>query len=606
MIGYFLNRTIKACSLLVLSLILWFVNLPAAQGQTYPTAERIAFAAYRSGQWDIYSITPNAAAFAGPPTKQLTRDAFEDIDPAYAPDGTRLAYASRRDNNWDVYILDLQTGLETRLTDSPHYDGAPSWSPDGQFVAYESYQNGNLDIWLVNASGNEPAANLTAESVAGDFGPAWSPDGKMIAFSSWRQSEAEQNARQPTNRNLFLLEVATGDVTRLTDTSTAEAGPAWHPDGDKLALTLDNLGDSEIFILDINEPPLAGNPAEAVTWLGRTDGPAWSPDGGTIAAIFHRWDGEIITLTRVGARHELPLYLTEIITIQGRLTWHQQAVDFGVGVPALSKQDQTALYEEQIGTKTGTFATSSSMVRLNNIDVGTPWLADKVDDSFQNWRFQLRDEVGYDFLGQLSDATRDVGAYTETSQYASWHKSGRAVDTLFDYYLGEQLAHEIIREDYSGETYWRIYLRCVDQTGRCGRPVVVNPWNYSARARTIVAPEQGGIEKSNLSGYYIDMTAIAREYGWDRISAYDDDEFSWVWHFVAFEYWHYQKRLDGIGRHDDANWYQAMLDIYPSETLERFFTWEKMREIGDDPHLIALKGVPLPLSQKSWWVLVEQ
>jgi len=30
-----------------------------------------------------------------------------------------------------------------------------------------------------------------------------------------------------------------------------------------------------------------------------------------------------------------------------------------------------------------------------------------------------------------------------------------------------------------------------------------------------------------------------------------------------------------------------------------------MRQMGDDPYLIALKGIPLPLEQKPWWALVE-
>jgi TolB protein len=241
-----------------------------------------------------------------------------------------------------------------------------------------------------------------------------------------------------------------------------------------------------------------------------------------------------------------------------------------------------------------------NLIRLNDLDVGTPWLADTVDNSFQAWRFRLRDEVGYDFLGKLSDAARDVAAYSDTSQYASWHKSGRAVDTLFDYHLEGELAHEIAREDYSGGTYWRIFLRCVDQSGRCGRPVVANPWNYGERARTKIAPEQGGIEKANMSGYYVDMTALAREYGWRRISSYDDKDYSWTWHFLAFEYWHYQNQTNS------ANWYQAMLDVYPPATLERYFTWQKMRQFGESPHLTALKGVPLPLEVKTWWSLVEQ
>jgi TolB protein len=565
------------------------------QPPSSPRTERIAFAAYRNGQWDIYSIGPD-----GSEPRQLTDDSFEDTDPAYAPDGAKIAFASRRHNNWDVYVLDLLTGEETRLTNSPHYDGAPAWSPDGAQVAYESYQSGNLDIWQIDAAGTGPATNLTPDSAAGDFAPAWSPDGRSIAFTSWREGD----------KDLFLLDMSGGEVIPLTDATTAEEGPVWHPDGDRLAFVIDDLGDREVFTLDVTNPPAGDGSIEPITWLGRTDGPAWSPGGDMLVAIFHRWDGEIVALQTVGAGHALPHLLTGVIAVQGRLTWHAQVIDFGQSVTTLVDPGTSSLYQEDLSLNQEAGAEPYNLVRLNDLDTGTPWLADTVDDSFQAWRFRLRDEVGYDFLGTLSDASRDVGAYNDTSQYASWHKSGRAVDTLFDYHLGGQLAHEIVREDYSGETYWRVLLRCVDQTGRCGRPVVANPWNYSSRARTEIAPEQGGIEKANLSGYYLDMTALAREYGWERISSHDDEEYSWTWHFLAFEYWHYQKRLASDAKsganHSATNWYQAMRDVYPQQTLDRFFTWEKMRAIGDDPHLIALKGVPLPLELKPWWALVEQ
>ena len=555
-----------------------------AQGQT-ERAARIAFAAYRHGQWDIYSLAPD-----GSDLHQLTDDPFEDTDPAYSPDGEKLAFASRRNQNWDIYVLDLLSGQETRLTDSPHYDGAPVWSPDGQRLAYESYQNGDLDLWLIDATGSTPATDLTADSDAGDFGPAWRPDGQALAFSSWRDGQ----------KDLYLLDMTgNGSLTRLTNTPTAEDQPTWSPDGRTLAFVVDNLGDREVFSLDTT-----GSKINPLTWLGRTDGPTWSPDGKTLAAIFQRWDGESIALQTVSTAHQLPRLLTPVSTIQGRLSWSDQAVDFGRSLSSLADNGESPLYTENVTLSEEPGHEPYSMVRLNDLDAGTPWLADTVDDSFQAWRFRLRDEVGYDFLGHLSDAARDVASYSETSQYASWHKSGRAVDTLFDYYLKGQLAHEIVREDYSGETYWRVLLRCVDQSGRCGRPSTANPWNYSSRARTEIAPEQGGIEKSNLSGYYVDMTALAREYGWQRISSHDDKDFSWTWHFLAFEYWHYQKRLDG-DQHL-MNWYQAMRQIYPDTTLTRFFTWQKMRAIGDEPHLIALKGVPLPLDVKPWWKLVEQ
>ncbi len=569
---------------------LTILSSPAYSQSQPERSERLAFAAYRHGQWDLYSLTPE-----GTTPRQLTNDLYEDTDPAYSPDGTRLAFASRRENNWDIYVLDLQTGEQLRLTHHPHYDGAPTWRPDGRQIVYESYQNGDLDIWLADADGAEPAVNLTAESLEGDFAPAYSPDGQHLAFTSWRNG----------SKDLFLLEVETNEITPLTDAPTAEMWPVWHPNGQSLAYVVGDLGDQEIFTINVDTP----ESPEIVTWLGRTDGPAWSPQGNTLAAVFHRWDGESIALQTPGADTARPRLLTDVVWLQGRLTWHAQAVDFGRTVGALDGNGESTLFKERLFPNENG-EEPYNLIRINNLETGTPWLADTVDDSFLAWRYRLRDEVGYDFLGTLSDAARDVGAYTETSQYASWHKSGRAIDTLFDYHVDGQLAHEIVREDYGGESYWRIYLRCVDQSGGCGRPLTANPWNYSSRARTQIAPEQGGIEKKNISGYYVDMTAMAREYGWERISSHDDEEeFSWTWHFLAFEYWHYQKKLANGQRtsinSSASNWYQAMEDIYPTATLERYFNWQKMRALDDPPHLIALKGVPLPLEMKPWWDLIQ-
>jgi len=580
------RRKIVQITMLLLALLL-FGPTPT-QAQT--PAGRLAFAAARNGQWDIYSIAPD-----GSDLRQLTNDAFEDTDPAYSPAGDRLAYASRRNNNWDIYLLALRTGQETQLTSSPHYDGAPAWRPDGEYLAYESYRAGDLDIWQVAAGGGQAPFNLTVDSPAGDFGPAWSPDGQTIAFTSWRNGD----------KDLYLLDVASGAITQLTNAPTAEQEPTWHPAGERLAFVVDNLGDREIYTLELAEPPVDGGPVMQVTWLGRTDRPVWSPSGDRLVALFHRWDGEIVMEQTPGASHQLPRELTDVATIQGGLSWHAQATNDGQPVTSLADVGSSLLYEETL-TPNPPGNEPFNLIRQNDITTGTPWLADTVDDSFQAWRQRMEREVGYDFLQQLSDATRDVSAYSDTSQYASWHKSGRAIDTLFDYFVDEQLVHEIVKEIYGGEVYWRIYLRCTDQSGRCGRPLTANPWNYSSRARTQLAPEQGGVEKANQSGYYVDMTALARDYGWERISSYDDEDYSWTWHFLAFEYWHYQKRLEADSTTGAANWYQAMQHVYPQETLDRYFTWQEMRRLGEDPHLIALKGVPLPLAAKPWWALVVQ
>jgi dipeptidyl aminopeptidase/acylaminoacyl peptidase len=271
-----------------------------------------------------------------------------------------------------------------------------------------------MDIWLIDAAAAEPAVNLTADSPEGDFAPAWSPDGRFIAFASWRPEEPEST--KPSNKDLYLLEMDSGQVTRLAGSAGGEEWPAWSPGGSELALVIDNLGDRELFMLAVSESTLDGAPPQPVTWLGRTDGPVWSPDGQAVAGVFHRWDGEIITVQVPGNRHQLPRQITGLITVQGRLTWHETAANFGHPVATLADTDPSARYVERIAASDVEKVEPFNLVRLNDVETGTPWLADTVDDSFLGWRYELRNEVGYDFLGKLSDAARDVASYTDTSQ----------------------------------------------------------------------------------------------------------------------------------------------------------------------------------------------
>ncbi len=571
------------------------------------TVSRLAFTAYRDGQWDLYSLSED-----GTDLRQLTDDSYEDRDPAYSPDGTRLAFASRRDRNWDLYLLDLETGQEKRLTDHPHYDGAPSWSPDGTQIVFESFRAGDLDIWIIDL-GSGALTNLTADSEFGDFAPAWSPDGRQIAFSSWRFGD----------KDLFALDVGTGALAQLTKTKAAEEWPAWSPDGTRLAFVRNWLGEREVYSIDPSKPVSKGASQRQITWLSRADGPAWSPNGDYLAVLHHRFDGEQLLLLAAddsqgmpslsqgmpslspgmqSLLYRLPDRLSELAWLDGRPTWSGSAVNYGTPVASLIDTGPSPLYVEDLTPSQSGDGEPWDLVPVAGLELPTPamtpYLSDRVDDSYIALRRRLADEVGYDFLGQASEATRPYEFFSDTSEYASWHKSGRAIDTLFEYYTAEAQTMEIVRDDMGGETYWQILLRCADQSGACGRPITVNTWDYSYQARARIAPDQGGIEKPVLNGYYVDFTDLAREYGWTRISSWSDEDYSWTWHFKAFEYWHYQKT-------DNLPWYAAMQEVYAQSKLDSYFTYHQMLEVGDYPFLIALKGVPLPAEVRLWWDSVQ-
>jgi TolB protein len=71
----------------------------------------------------------------------------------------------------------------TALTDD-ETDTTPAPSPDGKKVAFMSYRDGDWEIYIVDVE-SEEVTRLT-DQVGQDGLPTWSPDGKVIAFVSNR------------------------------------------------------------------------------------------------------------------------------------------------------------------------------------------------------------------------------------------------------------------------------------------------------------------------------------------------------------------------------------------------------------------------------------
>ncbi len=569
------GMTDNVWKLLILIVTLLTAIVPAtAAAQTPKTHPQIFFTAFYHGQWDIFSVSPD-----GQTLWQITNDKYEDADPAISPDGTQLAFASRRNENWDIYLLDLTTGTETQLTTHPHYDAAPAWSPDGSQLAFESFRSGDLDVWLIDFAANNALKNLTADSPAYDFSPAWNDTGGTLFFTSARGG----------NDDIWALDMALGTVTPLTTAETSESQPAWNTAKAGLGYTVNHLGEKDFWFAP------KGNAPRRYTWLGSIDHVLFAPNGAAVAGILHGENAD--RLIRLDDGNPVPHYLSPPMLLQGSMSWHDNAPVYGTPPAQFSANEiATGLYTETVSPSKSTSGEAYDLVRLNDLSAGSPWLADTVDDSFRAMRTQLQDEVGYDFLGTLSEALRPINFFSDASQYSSWHKSGRAFDTRFDLPGGRL---KIVKEDVGGNTYWRVLLRCVDQSGGCGKPVAARPWDYSGRARTVLAPEQGGVEQAPLYGYYVDFTNLAQMDGWQRIASHDEPDFSWTWHFKAFEYWHFQKPLvenDGL-----SNWYQAMRQVYPQKDVDTYFSWKKMRAANEDPDLIMLKGVPASAKAQRWW-----
>jgi Tol biopolymer transport system component len=145
----------------------------------------------------------------------------------------------------------------------------PAISPDGHEIAFVS----GGDIWTVAAAGGE--AHLLVTDPATESRPLYSPDGTKLAFVSTRTGAG----------NIYILTLASGELTRLTYSDRPDALDAWSHDGKWIYFTSavnDVAGQGDIFrVSSAGRTPLE---VSHERYLNEFES-APSPDGETIVLM---------------------------------------------------------------------------------------------------------------------------------------------------------------------------------------------------------------------------------------------------------------------------------------------------------------------------------
>jgi dipeptidyl aminopeptidase/acylaminoacyl peptidase len=221
--------------------------------------------------------------------------------------------------------------------------GGPAVSPDGKTVVapvtrYDLKENKGLtDLWLWSTDGKVERALTT--NPASDSSPLFSPDGQSLAFVSQRNGD--------TAPQLYVMPLAGGEATRVTNVPTGVAQPMWFPDGKRLAFLSRVWAD-----LDTMEK-------QAARLKERTDSKstaqAW--DGGPIY-FWDTWlDDRQLHVFSVGAEGGEPANLT---------------VGTGLELPRAAVQLESPLYDlSPDGQELAFVADSNPASNLTNLDVYT-------------------------------------------------------------------------------------------------------------------------------------------------------------------------------------------------------------------------------------------
>ncbi len=256
-----------------------------------PDGTRLAFSSVRNGNRDLYMMTLATGAI-----ERLTEHPADDGGPAaWSHDGGTLYFRSKRQGtDYNIYQLDLATRTVKRLTTVEGGEGYVDVSPDGQSIAFHSERDQaendrNLEVYVMHL-GSGAQSRVTTQRDKRNGGPDWLPGGKRlinvargtagssvqitdldgVVLAEYAATDKEDtfigslgpfgkrfvfySNREGGAMGLYLLELNSGELTRITTGPATFSTPQFSPGGRYIALQYDDGGPSDVALLDLGQP----------------------------------------------------------------------------------------------------------------------------------------------------------------------------------------------------------------------------------------------------------------------------------------------------------------------------------------------------------------
>jgi tricorn protease len=182
-----------------------------------PAGERLLLEA----RGEIFTLP----AEEGEPINLTATSGSREKNAAWSPDGRQVCFVSDRTGEEELYLVDKRGGEWRQLTNQ---GGGlllqPVWSPDGKHILFgDKFMRLNLvDV----------ASGKTRVIDQGEFDDAWerwgildyvwSPDSRWVAYTKNGEN---------MNESIYLYNLDSGGITRVTDAMTTDWSPSFDPEG---------------------------------------------------------------------------------------------------------------------------------------------------------------------------------------------------------------------------------------------------------------------------------------------------------------------------------------------------------------------------------------
>jgi len=149
-----------------------------------PDGDRLAFTSNRAGQWNLFATRTRASAEA----VSLQKSADIQHAGSWSPDGSLLAYVNRSDEDqFDIWLLPMEEppADPVPFLVSDFNEISPAFSPDGRWLAYVSGEAGQAEIFIREIGLGDLTGGVRRRiSRNGGWEPVWARDGSELFYLS--------------------------------------------------------------------------------------------------------------------------------------------------------------------------------------------------------------------------------------------------------------------------------------------------------------------------------------------------------------------------------------------------------------------------------------
>jgi len=224
------------------------------------------------------TTAPATLRFAAHRVADLIYERLTGIRGAFS---TRIAYVSvdggAPNQRYQLLLADSDGENLRTILESPQPIMSPSWSADGEWLAYVSFENHASAVYVQRVRTGERRMVSARAGING--APAFSPDGRKLALTLSGTSG---------NPDIYVLDLATQGLTRITEDSAIDTEAAWSADGRFLFFTSDRAGGPQVYRVAAQSGEQAKRLTFGVPYAAR---PRVSADGSQLAMMMRDGSG---------------------------------------------------------------------------------------------------------------------------------------------------------------------------------------------------------------------------------------------------------------------------------------------------------------------------